>query len=353
LSKQKRRKSDHIRINLEKEVQSLCLSSGFERYQLIHQALPELDLESIDITTHLYDRNMRAPLLISSMTGGTPEAGTLNLRLAEAAQVAGVAMGLGSQRVALEYPEEVHTFRVRQVAPDILLFANLGVVQMNYGYTVEHFRRVVEMVEADGLILHLNPLHEALQEEGNWNWAGLLKKIEALCRQSEVPVIAKEVGWGISPQLAQSLLDAGVAGIDVAGAGGSSWSEVEYHRASTERSRRLARAFAGWGLPTALSLQLVRRTVGDRVPVFASGGIRSGIDAVKALALGADLVGLASPLLRAAAQGTEAVLHELEQLVAEMRIAMFATGAGVLSSLRESGRIQAWDNLWREVDGAP
>ncbi len=341
-----RRKADHIRINLEEDVQFPRLRSGFERFHLVHRALPELDLQAVDLSTRLFGKPLQAPLLISSMTGGTPEAERINLRLAEAAQARGIAMGVGSQRVALEHPEQAHTFQVRRVAPDILLFANLGAVQLNYGYTVDHCRRVVEMVAADALILHLNPLQEALQPDGNWNWSGLLTKIEAVCRRLEVPVVVKEVGWGISADVARALVDAGVAAIDVAGAGGTSWSEVEYHRAPDDHWRRLARAFADWGIPTAMALCQVRQAVGDEVPVFASGGIRTGIEAVKALALGADLVGMASPFLRAAAHGTEAVIREIDALTAEMRIAMFATGAGSLRALREPGHIRSWEDLW-------
>ena len=343
------RKADHIRINLEEDVQFPRLTSGFERYHLVHQALPELDLEDVDLRTTLFGKTLSAPLLISSMTGGTEEARIINLRLAEAAQVRGIAMGLGSQRVAIEDPARAHTFQVRGVAPDILLFANLGAVQLNYGYALDHCRRAVDMVEADALILHLNPLQEALQPDGNWDWSGLLRRIEQVCHGLEVPVIVKEVGWGISGDVARALVDAGVAAIDVAGAGGTSWSEVEYHRAPDARWRRLARAFADWGLPTAVSLSQVRDAVGHRVPIFASGGIRTGIDAVKALGLGATLVGMASPFLRAAAQSTEAVIEEIDLMCAEMRIAMFAAGAGDIPALREPGRIVSWDDLWRDA----
>jgi len=334
------RKADHIRINLEKDVQFPHLTTGLERYRLVHQALPELNLTEVDLSTKLFGKTLQAPLLISSMTGGTPEAGRINRALAQAAQQAGIAMGLGSQRVALEHPEQASTFYVRDVAPDILLFANLGAVQLNYGYTVEHCRKAVEMAEADALILHLNPLQEALQPDGNWNWSGLLRKIEQVARVLEVPVVVKEVGWGISGKVARQLLDAGVAAIDVAGAGGTSWSEVEYHRAPDERWRRLARAFADWGIPTAESLREVKAVVGPWLPVIASGGIRTGVDAVKALALGAHLVGMAAPFLKAAVRGPEAVEEEIRFIVEEMRIAMFATGAGTLAELRESGHIE-------------
>ncbi len=335
-----RRKSDHIRINLEEDVSFPHLTTGLEQYRLLHEALPELDLDDIDISLHLFGKHLRAPILISSMTGGTAEAAEINRQLALAAAEAGVAMGLGSQRAALEEPEQAYTFQVRQFAPQILLFANLGAVQLNKGYGVDDCLRAVEMAEADALILHLNPLQEALQADGDWHWAGLIDKIAAVCRALPVPVIAKEVGWGISARSARMLREAGVAAIDVAGAGGTSWSEVEYHRAGTAQLRRLARAFADWGIPTAESLRLVRQAVPE-VKLFASGGLRSGIDIAKVVALGADLGGMAGPFLKAAVQGSEAVLSELEAVMQELRVAMFATAAPNLQALRQPGHLQS------------
>jgi len=337
-SSHEQRKADHIRINLEEDVQFPHLSTGLERYRFVHVALPELNLEAIDTSATLLGKRLAAPLLISSMTGGTSQAAQINRRLAQAAQTCGIAMGLGSQRTGLEVATTEHTFRVRDVAPDILLLANLGAIQLNYGYTVEHCRRAVEMIEADALILHLNPLQEALQSDGNWNWVGLLQKIEQVCRELPVPVVVKEVGWGISGDLARRLVDAGVAAIDVAGAGGTSWSQVEMHRARTRKRRRLAAAFADWGIPTAEALVAVRRSVPE-VPVIASGGIRTGIDVAKCLALGADAVGMASPFLKAAIVSTEAVVEEIEMLTAELRVAMFCAGAGSIDALRQPGRL--------------
>src|SRR5688572_6738448 len=188
------RKADHIKINLERDVRS-ALTSGLERFHFVHEALPELDLEKVDTSLSLFGKKLQAPILVSSMTGGTAEAETINMRLAEAARVQGIAMGVGSQRTAIEHPEQAVTFQVRRVAPDILLFANLGAVQLNYGYGLEHCQRAVEMIQADALILHLNPLQEAVQAGGDTNWKGLAKKIAEVCRKVGVPVIAKEVGW--------------------------------------------------------------------------------------------------------------------------------------------------------------
>ncbi len=334
------RKADHIRINLEEDVRFPNLTTGLERVRLRHVALPELNLVDVDLHTVFLGKPLAAPLLISSMTGGTERAAAINRRLAEAAQARGIAMGLGSQRTGLEVPSTAATFRVRDVAPDILLFANLGAVQLNYRYTVDQCHRAVEMIEADALILHLNPLQEALQADGNWDWSGLLGKIAAVTRALPVPVIAKEVGWGISGALAQRLHAAGVAAIDVAGAGGTSWSQVELYRAPTERLRRLARAFADWGIPTAEAIVDCRRTL-PHIPLIASGGIRSGIDVVKCVALGADLAGLAGPFLRAADVSTDAVVEAIDTLVDEMRIALFCASVAEVAGLRAPGVLLA------------
>ncbi len=333
-----RRKADHIRINLEENVNFPRLTTGLERYRFMHEALPEVDLPDVDPTVTLFGKRLAAPILISSMTGGTEEAQRINFNLAEAAEAAGIAMGLGSMRAALEEPEQAPTFQVRKVAPSLLLFSNLGAVQLNKGYSVDQCLRAVEMVEADALILHLNPLQEAVQADGDWHWRGLAAKIEQVCRALPVPVIAKEVGWGISPRSARLLADAGVSAIDVAGSGGTSWTEVEYHRAEGERWRRLARAFADWGIPTAESLRLVRQTVPD-MGLFASGGLRGGMDIAKCVALGADLGGMAGPFLKAADKGVDAVAEEIEVTLAEMRVAMFVAGAKDIAALREPGRL--------------
>jgi isopentenyl-diphosphate delta-isomerase len=270
------------------------------------------------------------------MTGGAEGLGTLNRRLAEAAQARGIAMGVGSQRAALEAGDDGASFRVRDVAPDILLLANLGAVQLNYGLGVDDCRRAVDMLAADTLILHLNPLQEALQPEGDTRWSGLLARIAQVTRALEVPVVAKEVGWGIGAEDARRLVEAGVAAIDVAGAGGTSWSEVEKHRAPTEAARRVAGAFAGWGRPTAACLVELRRELPE-LPLLASGGLRDGIDIAKALALGAEACGLAGPFLHAANVSTEAVVEEIDVLNRTLAVAMFATGSQTLSDLRRPG----------------
>ncbi|MBN1563192.1 MAG: type 2 isopentenyl-diphosphate Delta-isomerase [Anaerolineae bacterium] len=330
-----RRKDDHIRINLEENVQFPRLTTGLDRVRFMHQAVPELNLAQVDLQTTFMGKTLHRPFLISSMTGGTERAQNINRTLAEAAQEAGIAMGLGSMRAALEDSSLAVTFDVRAVAPDIVLLANLGAVQFNYGYGVAECQRAVEMVAADALILHLNPVQEAVQPEGDGNFSGLLAKIEAVCRVLDVPVIAKEVGWGISPQAARQLADAGIAAIDVAGAGGTSWSEVEYHRAPTSHHAQVARAFADWGIPTADSIRYVKETVPD-MPVIASGGLRDGIDVAKCIALGADLGGLAGPFLKPAETSVEAVLDVIWELTTQLRIAMFASGAADIAALKQT-----------------
>lgn len=327
------RKADHIKINLEKDVRS-ALTTGLENYHFVHEALPELDLHRVDPGVNVLGKRLAAPILISSMTGGTEEAGEINQRLAEAAQEVGVAMGVGSQRAALEHPEQTPTFSItRQVAPDILLFANLGAVQLNYSYGVDECRRAVDMIHADALILHLNPLQEAVQDAGDTNFEGLAKKIEEVCRTITVPVIAKEVGWGISERTAKLLADCGVQAIDVAGAGGTSWSQVEMHRAPDEFTRQLAATFVGWGIPTAESILNVRKAVPDML-IFASGGLKDGLDIAKCVALGATLGGMAGQFLKAAAVSTEKAVEAMKLTKKQVEVTMFASGVETLDGLK-------------------
>jgi isopentenyl-diphosphate delta-isomerase len=330
-----KRKDDHIRINLEEQVQFPHLTTGLERYRFMHQALPELDFAQVNTQIALFGRTLNSPILISSMTGGTERAQNINRLLAEAAQEARIAMGLGSLRAALEDPSLIATYDVRPIAPDILLLANLGAVQLNYGYGVDHCRRAVDLVRADALILHFNALQEAVQPEGDGNFSGLLRKVEEICRQLEVPVVAKEVGWGFSPRAAQQLAEAGVAAIDVAGAGGTSWSEVEYYRAPTAQHANVARAFADWGISTADSIRYVREVAPD-LRIIASGGLRNGVDIAKCIALGAELGGVAGPFLKAAAESLEAVQHLIWELSTQVRIAMFASGAADIPALKQA-----------------
>lgn len=325
------RKADHIRINLENDVRS-GIQTGLERYHFVHRALPELNLEEIDLNQEIFGKQIHAPVLISSMTGGTEEAAKINRILAQAAQKTGVAMGVGSQRAAIEHPELATTFQIRELAPDVLLFANLGVVQLNYGYGVEHCLKAVEMIQADALILHVNALQEALQPEGDTQFAGLVEKIKLVCQELAVPVIIKEVGWGFSKIDAKKLLETGVSAIDVAGAGGTSWSQVEMYRAKDESQARLAAAFLDWGVPTSDAILNVREAAPEMM-IIASGGLRSGVDIAKCLALGAKLGGMASPFLKAAASSLKATVQTIEEIKREIQICMFVTGTANLDAM--------------------
>jgi isopentenyl-diphosphate delta-isomerase len=328
------RKQQHLDICLYKDVRS-ALTTGLERYRLVHQALPEMALADVDTRTEFLGHPLNAPILISSMTGGAERAYDINRRLAAAAQELGLAMGVGSQRVGIEDPSQMESFAVRDIAPDILLFANLGAVQLNYGYGVKECRATVESIGADALILHINPLQEAVQPGGDTDYGDLAAKIAAICHELPYPVIVKEVGWGLSRAAARQLRRAGVAALDVAGAGGTSWSEVERYRAETPADAEVAAAFVGWGIPTADSLREVRHEC-PGMPLIASGGITSGVEAAICLALGADLVGLARHLLAPAVSSAEATFERLSVIVRQLRIAMFCAGARTPADLDET-----------------
>ena len=318
------RKSRHLDICLEDDVAS-HLDAGFSNVRLRHEALPECALADVDMTTILFGHTLAAPVLISSMTGGTERARAINYNLAIAAERSGVALALGSQRAALEDPKLLATYRVRDVAPRVVLFANIGAVQFNYGVTVDDAIRAVEDIAADGLYLHLNPLQEALQTNGDTNFRTLLPRIGELCRRLGVPVIAKSVGSGISVRTASRLFDAGVAAIDVAGAGGTSWARVEGRRSGDPTREAIAESFAAWGYPTAEATANLRRAFPEAT-IFASGGIRTGVDAAKAIALGADVAGAGLPYLEPATRSADAVSEALDVILSGLRIAIFASG---------------------------
>jgi isopentenyl-diphosphate Delta-isomerase len=332
------RKADHIRICLEEDVQCRQ-TNGLEKYRFTHCCLPEIDCDEIDISTNFLGKHLNAPLLISSMTGGTEQAKMINYRLAEVAQHYKIAMGVGSQRVAVEKPQVSDTFAIRKLAPDAMLFANLGAVQLNYACGYDECMQIIDILEADALILHLNPLQECIQPRGDKNFQGLLDKINVLCSKLTIPVIAKEVGNGISAVMAQKLIAAGVKAIDVAGVGGTSWAKVEGERAETAMQQRLGRTFADWGLPTADCISSIRGLI-KGVPLIASGGLRDGLEVSKALALGANIAGLAMPFLQAAAESETAVYDLASVLIAEITTVLFCTGNTNLAQLQSSGSLQ-------------
>jgi isopentenyl-diphosphate delta-isomerase len=323
------RKAEHIQLALEQRMQ--LGGNYFDEYRFEHAALPEIDFDDIDLSLEFLGRRLAAPLLISSMTGGTEAAGLINRNLAAGAELSRIAVGVGSQRKALEDPEKADTFKVRQAAPSVPLLANLGAVQLNYGLGVRECLQAVEMIEADALILHLNPLQEAIQPEGQRNFAGLLPKIGEIARALPVPVVVKEIGCGISAATARALAGQGIRIIDTAGVGGTSWARIEGARAG---DLDLGEVFAGWGIPTPRSIQEVRSAGG--LTVIASGGIRNGIDVAKAIALGADLAGMAFPFLQAATESPQKVVEKVQRIVQELKICMFCLGVKTLAELRHA-----------------
>lgn len=322
------RKAEHLQLALEDAVQ--LDQRYFDEYRFEHRALPELDYSSIDTSVEFLGKELRAPLLVSCMTGGTDEAGRVNRNLAAGAERCAVAMGVGSQRAALEDPLQEATFQVREQAPTIPLLGNLGAVQLNYGYGVAECRAAVQMVGADALVFHLNPLQEAIQPEGDTNFADLLPRMGEVAEQLDVPVVAKEIGCGISPDTGRALAERGIRIVDVAGLGGTSWARIEGHRA---RNRSLGELFSDWGIPTPVAIEQMARV--DGLTVIGSGGVRTGLDVAKAVALGADLVGMASPFLEPATTGAERVVEAIEGIVRELKIAMFCTGARTIDELRQ------------------
>jgi isopentenyl-diphosphate delta-isomerase len=321
------RKAEHIQLALEDRMQLGV--NYFDQYHFGHEALPEIDFDEVDTSVEFLGKRLAAPLLISSMTGGTDMAGRINRNLAAGAERTGIAVALGSQRKALEDPAKADTFRVRDQAPTIPLLANLGAVQLNYGVGLEGCLQAVEMIGADALILHLNPLQEAIQPEGQRNFAALLPRIGEIVRELPVPVVVKEIGCGISERTARALAAQGVRIVDTAGVGGTSWARIEAQRAN---DLDLGELFAGWGIPTPRSIQEIRKVEG--LTVIGSGGLRNGIDVAKALALGADLAGMAYPFLGPAVESPEKVAEKVNRIVQELRICMFCLGARTVAELK-------------------
>jgi isopentenyl-diphosphate delta-isomerase len=335
-----RRKDDHLNIVLDgrgvRHNPRQGGGSGLDAFQFEHCALPELDLNGIDLTSALVGIPLRAPLLISSMTGGAQRSAAINHHLAEAAQELGIAMGVGSQRVGLRSGNDQGLTReLRRLAPDIPLLGNIGAAQLLERDGQELARRAVETLQANALIIHLNPLQEAVQAEGDRDWRGVLDAIGLTVQSVGVPVIVKEVGAGISASVAVALADVGVRVIDVAGTGGTSWAAVEAERASSPADREVAMAFADWGISTSTSLVSVREAL-PGMTLIASGGIRNGVDVAKALCLGADLVGQAAGVLRNATVSTASVIEHFNIVIKQLRIACFCTGSADLAALRQA-----------------
>ncbi len=345
----KKRKANHIRISLNQNVQARKTATGFEDICFIHKALPEIDKHKIDLSVKMFNHKFAAPLIVGAITGGTLEAKKINATIAEAVEELGLGMGVGSQRAAIEDKKLERTFAIaRKKGPTAFLLANIGGVQLVNGYDLKEVKKAIKMIDADAIAVHLNPLQEAVQPEGQTNFRGVLQKIGEIAKESEKPVIVKETGAGIATEEARKLEAAGVRGIDVSGVGGTSFAAVEYYRTKERRQgsqRRLGDVFWDWGIPTAISIVEVSQTV--NIPVIASGGIRDGVDMGKALALGASLTSLSQPVLHAAVKGLKETKNVLSLLIEELRNVMFLVGADSVQTLRKtpliiSGKTAEW-----------
>ena len=344
-----KRKDDHLRLVTKKPVEARKKTTGAEDIHLIHRALPEASIDEIDTNVELFGKKLGSPIIISGMTGGTEEALKINKILAKASEKTRVGMGLGSQRPMLENPKLAYTYQVRKYAPNILLLGNIGLPQLISGYPIETVLEAQEIIGSDALVVHLNALQETIQPEGETSFRGGIKSLRELCAKSKYPIIAKETGAGISRLEAGLLLEAGVSGIDVGGAGGTSWAGVESYRlGETGGKPNIGDTFWDWGIPTAISLVETKKCVGDSIPVIATGGIRDGITIVKMLALGANAAGIALPVLRQAyLHGEKGVISYLNQLQKEIRIAMFLVGATTIEDLKHvplviTGKTAEW-----------
>lgn len=347
-----KRKADHIEVCLKKNVQSRKVTTGFEDVHLVHKALPEIERKKVDLSTTVFGYKFSAPIFVGAMTGGTVKATKINAAIAEAIEKLKLGMGVGSQRIAIDNPKVERSFSiVREKAPTAFILANIGGPQLVSKYGIKEAKKAVEMVKANALAIHLNALQEAVQPEGDTNYSNLLQNICKLAQELDVPVVVKETGAGIAAEEATMLEAAGVAGIDIAGVGGTSWAAVEYYRAKSRQdgySQRLGETFWDWGIPTTVSLVETIKSV--NLPVIASGGIRTGIDVTKSLALGASLASATYPFLGPATKSSEDVKKALQYLVGEVRNAMFLVGASSIQKLQKvpvllTGKTAEWLKL--------
>lgn len=326
------RKLEHIDLIAKDEAIERG-QSGFDTIHLIHRALPEIDYEAVDTRCNFLGKTLNFPLIIGSMTGGSDERlKTINQRLAQAAEICKVGLAVGSQRVMIRDKDARASFALREFAPNALLLSNLGAVQLNYGYGIRECRQAVDILEADGLYLHLNPLQEAIQPEGDTNFAHLVDKIASIHRELSVPVLLKEVGCGLTPADIALGKQAGIRIFDIAGRGGTSWSRVEYHRRRNEEDNA-GLIFQDWGMSTVQSLRLAYQHFPE-VTLIASGGVRTGIDMAKAVILGAQLCTIAAPFLPAALESTDAVVTLIRRLHREYQTALFLLGCPSHEALR-------------------
>jgi isopentenyl-diphosphate Delta-isomerase len=331
-----KRKVDHIRICLDNKAQAKNVSAGFEDIQFVHRSLPETDRGKINLSTSFLGKKFNAPIIVGAMTGGAHEVTKINAAIAEAVEKLGLGMGLGSQRAAIENASLEKTYKVaREKAPNAFLIANVGGVQLVHGYGVKEVKRIVEMIDADAVAIHLNALQEAVQPEGQTNFKGVLAKIAEIAGAIDTPVIVKETGAGISSEDAKALELAGVKAIDIGGVGGTSFAAVEHYRATKKNTQNsLGEAFWDWGIPTAVSLIETSQSV--KLPIIASGGVRSGTDIAKALALNASLASITQPILEVAVKGPSETQIKLSNIIEELRNTLFLVGAEKISNLTKT-----------------
>ena len=330
-----KRKVDHIRICLDQKAQAKNVTAGFEDIQLVHRALPEINKAKISLSTTFLGKKFNAPVIVGSMTGGAKEAIQINASIAEAVEQLGLGMGLGSQRAAIENEKLEITYNIaRKKAPNAFLIANVGGVQLVHGYGLKEVKKIVEMIDADAVAIHLNALQEAVQPEGQTNFQGVLAKIAEIAGAIDTPVIVKETGAGISAEDAEALENAGVKAIDIGGLGGTSFAAVEYYRSTAHEDVYLGEAFWDWGIPTAVSL--IENAQSVKLPLIASGGVRSGTDIAKALGLGASLASISQPILETAAKGKMETIIKLNCLIEELRNVLFLVSAEKIIDLAKT-----------------
>lgn len=332
------RKADHLRIVAEEEV-SCTSTTLLEHVRLFHQALPEVDLDAVDTRTEFFGRSLQAPLLITSMSGGTEMAGAMNRDLASVAARHGIGFGVGSQRVILNHPDALSDFAVRPHIPDSVLLGNIGGAQL-LEHDTDSIARLKEQIEADAICVHLNAAQELVQPEGDCHFAGIIDALKRLVDRLSGRVLVKETGAGLSPETLALLDKAGVTCIDVAGAGGTSWTKVEMHREEDDSLRRIAGTFADWGIPTAFSIIAARRTCSPGTCIIGAGGIFTGLDAARAIAAGADIAGFARSVFLAYREGgAPAADSYVDRVIRELKNAMVLTGARNLDALRAVPRV--------------
>jgi isopentenyl-diphosphate delta-isomerase len=346
-----KRKLRHIEVSLEKNVNT-DIPNGFQDVRLIHKAIPEINLDEVNPEITLFGKKLSAPLIISAITGGTEKARKINEILAEVAEEKRIGIGVGSQRIAIEQPETIPTFNiVRDKAPTTFVMGNLGCPQLSLGWGVPEVEKCIKMIEADALALHMNPLQEAVQVDGETNYSGIYKKISVLSKSIKTPLIMKETGAGIAWEDAVKMQKAGASGLEVSGVGGTSWSAVEYHIAKETNKKEmeyLGEALWNWGIPTAISV--IETSQKTDLPIIASGGIRTGVETVKSIALGAETAGIARPFLLKAFEGKDTLAEHVDNIIREIRVSMFLVGARNISELKKipvliMGKTAEWLNL--------